>query len=126
MAMSSAGLSRKDHCAGEAQQQFSSQLMEKATAEEDRPPPLGEEELPLLNTHSSRREQNPCSYISTAPEVKCDCAAEDQGQFNRQTDESLKYIYTTFEAIVNSTDNCDKQVHRKSMRSGWMSVMAVV
>jgi hypothetical protein len=39
MAMSPEGPGNNNHCAGEAQQQFSSQLMGKAPTQEDRPLP---------------------------------------------------------------------------------------
>jgi hypothetical protein len=55
MVMRSVGLETKNHCAGEGQQQVTG--LNVVRTQKDRPPPLVEEESPLLNTCVSRREQ---------------------------------------------------------------------
>jgi hypothetical protein len=55
MIMGSVGLETKDHCAGEDQQQFSSQLVRPTEQYTERPTsPLFEEVALLLNTYMSR------------------------------------------------------------------------
>jgi hypothetical protein len=49
--------------------------------------------IPLLNTCTSVREETSWSQISTRPETKCDCAGEDQKQFNGPTDQRLLKVH---------------------------------
>jgi hypothetical protein len=66
MVMSPLGFGIKNHCAGEGQQQFSSQEFVKRYNKhsayiEGLISPLVEDEAPFLNTYISRREQKPWS-----------------------------------------------------------------
>jgi hypothetical protein len=50
--------------------------------------PVIKEKAQLLNTHMSRRKQKSGLWISTRPEVRNDCAGEDQQQFRSTTEAS--------------------------------------